>query len=447
MNWMVMLAQLLLSISILVAVHEMGHLLAAKRFGMRVEKFSIGFPPTIWSFKWKGTVYAISAVPLGGFVKISGMIDESLDTKNLGEAPQPWEFRSKPAWQRLIVMLGGITVNLIVGILIFIGITYAFGDTFIKKDYINTHGGYDAGRIGKEIGLQTGDKILRVNGHDYKYLDDLLKPEVLLSDHAYYTVERDGKLIDISLPADLIGRFNRKNGPSDFIFLRIPAQIGDVADSTIASRVGLQPGDTFTEINGQSIQYFDQVVDAVTKLKDSKADSISFTVMRDGHALSFKESFKGQTSIGFHGKLPDSLLRDAQEQVRYGFFQSIPLGAERAFSNLAVQVTAFGKVISGTLPVRETLSGPIGIMQAFSSNWDWGRFWSLTGMLSLVLAFMNLLPIPALDGGHVMFLTYEMISGRKPSDRFLENAQKVGMAFLLVLIVFIFYNDISKLFH
>lgn len=443
-----MLAQLLLSISILVAVHEMGHLLAAKRFGMRVEKFSIGFPPTIWSFKWKGTVYAISAVPLGGFVKISGMIDESLDTKSLGEAPQPWEFRSKPAWQRLIVMLGGITVNLIVGILIFIGITWAYGDTFIKKDYINSHGGYEAGKIGKEIGLETGDKILKVNGHDYKYLDDLVKPEVLLSDHAYYTVERDGKMIDVSLPEDLIGRFNRKNGISDFIFVRIPPQIGDVADSTIAHRVGLKPGDVFTQINGQPIQYFDQVVDAVNKLKESKADSVSFTVMRDGQPLSFRESFKGQTSIGFHVSVtPDSFLKDAQEQVRYGFFQSIPLGAGRAFSTLAVQVMAFGKVISGALPARETLSGPIGIMQAFSSNWDWERFWSLTGVLSLVLAFMNLLPIPALDGGHVMFLTYEMISGRKPSDRFLENAQKVGMAFLLVLIVFIFYNDISKLFH
>src|SRR6186713_338015 len=173
MNWMIMLAQLLLSLSFLVAVHEMGHLLAAKYFGMRVEQFSIGFPPKIWSFRKGETEYAISAIPLGGYVKISGMIDESLDTEAMKQAPQPWEFRSKPAWQRLIVMLGGIVVNVIIGILIFIGITYAFGDTYILKDAVNKHGGFYVGKVGESIGLKTGDKIVKINGRDFEYLDEI----------------------------------------------------------------------------------------------------------------------------------------------------------------------------------------------------------------------------------------------------------------------------------
>ena len=185
-----MLAQLLLSLSFLVAVHEFGHLIAAKYFGMRVEQFSIGFPPKIWSFKKGETEYAISAVPLGGYVKISGMIDESLDSETMKQPPQPWEFRSKPAWQRLIVMLGGIFVNVVVGILIFIGITYTFGDTYLLKDAINNNGGFLVGPVGESIGLKTGDKIVRINGQEYKYLEDLIRPENLLATNASYTVER-----------------------------------------------------------------------------------------------------------------------------------------------------------------------------------------------------------------------------------------------------------------
>src|SRR5688500_18515267 len=188
MDWMIMLAQLLLSLSILVAVHEMGHLLAAKYFGMRVEQFSIGFPPKLWSFKKGETEYAISAIPLGGYVKISGMIDESLDTETMKQPPQPWEFRSKPAWQRLVVMLGGIVVNVIVGVMIFIGITYAFGDTYLLKDAINQNGGFQVGPVGESIGLQTGDKILKINGKDFDYMQDLIKPETLLVTDAYYTI-------------------------------------------------------------------------------------------------------------------------------------------------------------------------------------------------------------------------------------------------------------------
>src|SRR5690242_14052467 len=209
MEGLIMTAQILLSLSFLVAVHELGHLLAAKYFGMRVEQFSIGFPPKIWSFKKGDTEYAISAIPLGGFVKISGMIDESLDTEAMKQEPKPWEFRSKPAWQRLIVMLGGIIVNVIVGILIFIGITYVYGDAHLLKDEVNKNGGFAVGSIGEEIGLKSGDKIIKLNGQDYQFVDDLVKAETLLS-NGNYTIERDGKSHVINIPANFIQNFNNK---------------------------------------------------------------------------------------------------------------------------------------------------------------------------------------------------------------------------------------------
>jgi regulator of sigma E protease len=456
MDWMIMLAQLLLSLSILVAVHEMGHLLAAKYFGMRVEQFSIGFPPKIWSFKKGETEYALSAIPLGGYVKISGMIDESLDTEAMKAEPQPWEFRAKPAWQRLIVMLGGIVVNVVVGVLIFIGITYAYGDTYLLKDEINKNGGFHVGPVGEGIGLKTGDKIVKVNGQDFTYFQDLVKPETLLSTDGYYTVERDGKLVDISIPEDFIQKFNKKENATNFLWYRFAPVVKSVQEGSIADRVDLKKGDVIVEVNGTPVQYFDEVYNIVN---GTKANTISFKVSRGGQILSFedqefpvkkteelKEGEVNRKMIGFEPARPEAFFAKAEHVIKYGFWESIPLGTQRAFSTLAIQVRAFGKVISGVLSPKESLSGPIGIMQAFGSNWDWSRFWSLTGVLSLVLAFMNLLPIPALDGGHVMFLTYEMVSRRKPSDKFLEAAQKVGMVFLLALMVFIFANDIIKLF-
>jgi regulator of sigma E protease len=450
MDWMIMLAQLLLSLSFLVAVHEMGHLLAAKYFGMRVEQFSIGFPPKIWSFKKGDTEYALSAIPLGGYVKISGMIDESLDTEAMKLPPQEWEFRAKPAWQRLIVMLGGIFVNVVVGVLIFIGLTYAYGDSYILKDAINENGGFYVGPVGESIGLKTGDKIVKINGQEFEYYQDILKPETLLSTNGSYTVDRNGQLIDVAIPADFIQKFNKRTGPGSFLFPRTPPIVGEVVKGHIAENI-LEPGDKILEINGTPITYYDEVTTQVKALKadslSTRGDTLVLKVARGAEVLTFREYFRNDKTIGFYGApIPKEFLDKAERRITYGFMESIPKGTERAFNTLAVQVTAFGRVITGALSAKESLHGPIGIMQAFGGEWDWSRFWSLTGVLSLVLAFMNLLPIPALDGGHVMFLSYEIISRRKPSDKFLETAQKVGMVFLLALMVFIFANDIIKLF-
>ena len=434
-----MTAQILLSLSILVAVHEFGHLLTAKYFGMRVEQFSIGFPPKIWSFRKGETEYAISAIPLGGYVKISGMIDESLDTETMNQPPQPWEFRSKPAWQRLIVMLGGIIVNVIMGIIIFISLTFLFGDTYIPKDLVNNNGGIYALDLAQEIGLRTGDQIIKINGNDFEDFQQIVKPDNLLTHDAFYTVIRDGQEIEVKIPTNFIEQFNSKDAALNFVSPRIKAVVGKVAENSIASRVGLKPNDVVVSIDGTPVVYQDEVLAIV---KSGPRDSISFAVKRDGNLLRFKESFKNDSIIGF---LPKAWEQDQLAQIDYGFGESVALGTEKAFAVVFVQLKAFRKIFSGDLSLRKSLSGPIGIAQAYGGEWDWFRFWSLTGLLSMVLAFMNLLPIPALDGGHVVFLLYEMISGRKPSDKFLENAQKVGMVILLTLMVFVFGNDIWKL--
>ena len=339
-------------------------------------------------------------------------------------------------------------MNVVVGVLIFIGITYVYGDSYILKDAVNESGGYHVGPVGETLGLKTGDKIIKINGQDFEYYEDILKPATLLSTDGSYTIDRDGQIIEIKIPADFIQKFNKKSSAGSFVFPRLSPIVGEIEKGTIASKI-LKPGDKILEINGEPIVFHDEVTPKVKAMKadslSGKSDTLMLKISRAGSILTLKEYFKGQKSIGFY---PDAkpFLEKAEKTITYGFVESIPRGTERAFSTLAVQVKAFGRVITGALSPKESLSGPIGIMQAFGNEWDWSRFWSLTGVLSLVLAFMNLLPIPALDGGHVMFLSYEIISRRKPSDKFLENAQKVGMVFLLALMVFIFANDIIKLF-
>ncbi len=447
-----MVAQLLLSLSFLVAVHEMGHLLAAKYFGMRVEQFSVGFPPKLWSFKKGDTEYAVSAIPLGGYVKISGMIDESLDTEMMKQPPQPWEFRSKPAWQRLIVMLGGIIVNVIVGLLIFIGLTYFTGDTFILKDEINKSGGFLVGPVYEQIGLKTGDKIVKINGEEFKYLQDILNIETLLSTNGSYTVERNGQEVVIPIPADFIESFSgNKSTPGQFLGLRMAPVVAVVSDNSFAQKVGLQVNDRITAANGRPVEYKDQLDEVVQGMVRDSATATDHTltldVQRGDEQLTLQGDFSGQKLMGIavNGVPSDDFLKRAEERVTYSLIESVPLGTKRAFSMLAANVKAFGRVITGKLSAQKSIAGPLGIMKAFGNEWDWARFWTLTGVLSLVLAFMNLLPIPALDGGHVMFLSYEIISRRKPSDKFLEAAQKVGMVFLLALMVFIFANDIIRM--
>ncbi|MBL3656583.1 RIP metalloprotease RseP [Fulvivirga sediminis] len=439
MEGLIMAAQIILSLSILVGLHEMGHLLAAKAFGMRVEQFSIGFPPRIFSFKYGETEYALSAIPLGGFVKISGMIDESMDKEAMKLPPKPYEFRSKPAWQRLIVMLGGIIVNVITGVIIFIFLTFIYGEMFISNDAINENGGIVALDLGQELGLKTGDKVIKINGQEVEDFSEILNPNTFMGSGAYYTVIRDGEKVNVPIPGDFIDKMNSKEAQSNFVSFNLPTIIEKVQEGSIAEKVGVEKGDRIVEINGKP---FEDQKALVEYIKSYKGDSVDFKVKRGGDVLTFTHDFKNDTILGVGFVNPADLYTD---QIEYSFGESVPKGTKKAFGIVFLQIKAFGKMFSGDLSVTKSLSGPIGIAKAYGGEWIWERFWSMTGLLSMVLAFMNLLPIPALDGGHVMFLTYEMVSGRKPSDKFLENAQKVGMAFLLMLMVFIIFNDIFKI--
>jgi len=432
METIIMIAQIILSLSILVGLHELGHLLAAKYYGMRVEQYSIGFPPKIFGVKYGETIYSIGAIPLGGFVKISGMIDESLDTDKMKEEPKSWEFRSKPAWQRLIVMMGGIIINVILGIIIFIFLNYHFGETYVTKDEVNKYGIY-AFDLAKDLGLQTGDKIVEINGQDYEKFRDIYGAEVMLGSESYYTVDRDGEIINIPIPADFIERLNEKGKESGFIDLLYPYEVGKVAKKSAAEKAGLLTGDRILEVNDQSVTYF-QVLREV--LQENKDQEVTLKIERDSQPMMLNVQVDDKGIIGF---FPKSLLET--HRIQYTFMEAVNAGIKESFQVTILNIRGLGKVIRGEVS-RKSVKSVIGIAEYFGGTWDWRNFWFLTGMLSMWLAFLNFLPIPALDGGHVMFLGYEIISGRKPSDKVMEGAQKFGMAFLLVLMVFLIGNDI-----
>lgn len=435
-----MIAQLILGLSILVGLHELGHLVAAKVFGMRVEQFSIGFPPKIFGVKYGGTLYSIGAIPLGGFVKITGMVDESLDTEKLKEEPKPYEFRSKPAWQRLIVMIGGIVINVILGIVIFIFLTFNYGETYTPKEEVYQYG-IVAHDLGQELGLQTGDKILKINGQDYDKFEDIVSSEVMLGDNSYYTVERNGEIIDIPIPSDFIEKLSEKEAVGNFIEVRFPFEVGKVLKGTGAAKGGLQPEDQFVSLDGEKVHYYQ---DFKNLLDSKKGQTVNAEVLRKKDGREITENLKIEVSEeGTMGFQINPLINLAS--VDYSFGEAIVEGTARAFELTILNIKGIGKIFSGDVSTK-SLKGPIGIAQIFGGTWDWQRFWFLTGMLSMWLAFLNFLPIPALDGGHVAFLSYEIISGRKPSDKFLETAQKIGMVLLLTLMAFVIFNDVINSF-
>lgn len=445
-----MTAQLLLSLSILIVVHEWGHYFTARMFNIRVEKFYLFFDflfpmANVMNFsllkiKRGDTEYGVGWFPLGGYVKIAGMVDESMDKEAMKSPPQDWEFRSKKPWQRLIVMLGGIIVNVIVGILIFIGLTWFIGDQYIPMNYVNTHGGVQALELAEELGIKTGDQLVEVNGTEIVNFDDITKPGVLLAENSHYTVLRDGQKVEIPIPANFIEKFNSRDAIARFVLPRVTPVIDEIREGSVIQQAGLQKGDRIVEINGTPVAYFDQVQAA---LKDYAADSIQFAALRGEQRISHKAYFKGETTLGFYVNrvfIPESEM----VTTTYSFGEALVLGPSRAVDVIAVQLKAFKKIFSGDISFRKSLSGPVGMAQAYGGTWDWERFWRMTGLLSMVLAFMNLLPIPGLDGGYVMFLLYEMVSGREPNEKVFETALKIGMAILLLLMVFVFYNDISK---
>jgi regulator of sigma E protease len=447
MEGLVMTGQVLLALTILIGLHEWGHYAAARMFKIKVEKFYLFFDflfplPSVLNFaifkKQVGdTEFGLGWFPLGGYVKIAGMMDESMDKEALAAPAQEWEFRSKPAWQRLIVMLGGIIVNVVLGVFIFICISIVTGESYYKMEDVNKNG-IAVNKIAEEMGLQNGDKILKINGQAFEKFDEVRSSKVLLADGSFYTVLRNGQEVNVVIPTNLMEKLSdAKKDDANFIEPLYLFEIEEVVAGSPASAAGLEKGDRILTIDSLPTPYFQ---DLQRVLAEKKGKKVALLVARQNTTKFLTATVSEDGKIGVRPKM---LLEPATRA--YGLGEAAVKGTKDAFGVIGLQLVGFGKIFKGELSPQKALSGPIGIAKVFGGTWNWLKFWSLTAMLSMVLAFMNLLPIPALDGGHALFLCYEIIVGKAPSEKFLERSQQFGMLILLCLMAFAFGNDIYKL--
>ena len=444
MEFVIKISQFLLSLSLLIVLHEFGHFIPAKAFKTRVEKFYLFFDVKFSLFKKKigDTVYGIGWLPLGGYVKISGMIDESMDTEQMAQEPQPWEFRSKPAWQRLIIMLGGVTVNFVLAIFIYIGMSYYYGDKFLPNDNIKD-GLLIENTVANKAGLLTGDKIIAVDGYKIDSYSEISE-KVLFGKEI--TIERNGEQSVVTLPEDFLSQLidSKQKGLID---LRTPFAIVEVPDSSQNKGSGIRKGDIIIALNTYKTKYADEVKLALEQLKGQE---VSATVLRDGQQTSFPLNISKDGKLGLvyaAGSTFDTLEALGYYQFNtkeYGFFESFPVGLNKAYEKVDSYITQFKAIFTPSTGAYKGVGGFKAIYDIFPNFWNWQVFWSITAFLSIMLGVLNLLPIPALDGGHVMFLLYEMVSGRKPGDKFMEYAQMVGFFILIALVLFANGNDIFK---
>jgi regulator of sigma E protease len=434
-------AQLILSLSILVVLHEFGHFMFARLFKTRVEKFYLFFDPWFSLFKvQKGeTEYGVGWLPLGGYVKISGMIDESMDKEAMKQPPKPYEFRAKPAWQRLLIMLGGVMMNFLFAMIIYIGVLYAWGEEYLPTE--NVKYGIVVNEVGKEIGFQDGDKILSV---DNKQVENFMKvvPTIVLDDAHSVQVMRDGQKVDVEISdADLALLLKSKSVMAPRIPFRL--EVVGFAKESPAKVAGLQEGDEITGIKGENIEYYNQWTDAT---KTNAGEEIVLTVQRDGQHKEIPVTLNEEGMLGIRvNNFADEYFDLAT--VDYGFVESIPAGIDRGVQTTKDYLKQFKLFFRPETKAYESLGGFATIGNIFPSQWDWFSFWNMTAFISIILAIMNLLPIPALDGGHVMFLFFEMVTGRKPGEKFLEYAQITGMILLLALVLYANANDIIKMIN
>jgi regulator of sigma E protease len=437
MNGLVMAAQLITALAILVTLHELGHFLAARAFGIKVEKFYLFFDAwgfKLFSIKRGETEYGIGWIPLGGYVKIAGMIDESMDKEAMKLPPQPWEFRSKPVWQRLIVMVAGVTANVILGIGLFSFILLHYDKDYLPNE--NVKDGIYAYELGRDAGFKTGDKVIAIDGKSFERFDDLLTTRLMFG--ADVTVLRDGQKVEVIIPEDFYKQVI-KSGHGHFIS---PMQAPFVLDSIYrnAEKAGLKKGDKIIAVNDEKISnqgLFTEII------RTNAGKEIEMTIVRNKEQMKLKAQVDADSIIGIasHSSFD---FKDFYTYKNYNLFSSIKYGISDAVEAMVSNIKGLKQVFTGKEKATDSMQGPIGIATIYGGIWIWKKFWSLTALLSMVLAFMNILPIPALDGGHVMFLLIEMVTRRKFSDAFMEKVQIFGMVILLTLMAFIFGNDIWK---
>jgi regulator of sigma E protease len=432
--------QFILAFSILVVLHELGHFLPAKWFGCRVEKFFLFFNPwfSLWKKKIGETEYGLGWVPLGGYVKISGMIDESMDKEQLNRPPEPWEFRSKPAWQRLIIMLGGVTINFILALILFSMILFVWGEEKLPVKSLKY--GLTVDSLAKSIGLKDGDVITAVNNKPIVYQNELMK-EMMLVKRIELNVNRQGRDTLIKVPEGFLSKLTQ-NQKQAFVIPRYPAIIKD--DKSVKYVSGkMQPGDQIVGLNNKPVPYIADYIIAKQNFTDT---AIQLTLLRNGRdTVTSVVKTDSRSATGLETRELQEFL--PVEKINYSFASSIPAGINYGINTLKSYITNIGLLFtSKEHKVKDNLGGIISIGKAFGGSWDWQRFWTMTALFSIILAFMNILPIPALDGGHALFTLAEMITGRKPSDKFMEYAQMVGMVLLLGLMLYAFGLDIWRLF-
>jgi regulator of sigma E protease len=439
--------QFILSFSILVVLHELGHFLPARWFKCRVEKFYLFFNPWFSLFKRKigETEYGLGWIPFGGYVKISGMIDESMDKQQMALPPQPYEFRSKPAWQRLIIMLGGVTVNVLLAFVIFIMIMWVWGENYIPVSKMKY--GLYVDSLGKKIGLQDGDNIIAVAGKPVEKYGSV-GSEMIMNEAKSITVLRNGQQMELTVPPGTIGQLNR-NRLGGLATIRYPQVIDTFATWAIyKSSEHFHRGDTVIAINNHPIHFITDQLDPAFRAELRKNMVANYTVVRNAHdtlTVSLERNVKHDSIFGTQYQTPDTLL--GYTHIDYSLGHAIPAGIHKAMETLGNYIRNLKLLFtSKEVKAQDSLGSVISIAGIFPSIWDWESFWMLTGIFSILLAFMNVLPIPALDGGHALFTLVEMISGRKPSDKFIEYAQMVGMILLFSLMAYALGLDIFHLF-
>nr|AOE10050.1 membrane-associated zinc metalloprotease, peptidase M50 family [uncultured bacterium] len=445
MEILIKASQFLLSLSLLIVLHELGHFIPAKLFKIKVEKFYLFFDYKFSILKKKvgDTVYGIGWIPLGGYVKISGMIDESMDTEQLAQPMQPWEFRSKPAWQRLIVMLGGVFVNFILGIFIYIMLMWSYGERYLPNENVKD-GVWADNALAKNLGLKTGDKILSVDGEKVKKFHSLTLEFI---NGNTYQIERDGVVLDKEIPEDFISQLMDRDKDAGLILApRQPFVIAGISEDSPNIDADLEAKDIVIAINGSTIKYYDEVQN---KLDTYKNQDISITVKRGNETkdIPVKITNEGKLGVGIL-QLPMTDLEKLGyydlADFKYSFLEAIPAGWNKSIKTLTDYMKQLKKIFNPSTGAYKGLGGFLSIGSIFPSEWSAQSFWEITAFLSIMLGFMNLLPIPALDGGHVVFTLWEMITGRKPGDKFLEYAQVVGFILLIALLLFANGNDVYR---